>query len=88
MRPGVAFYGFLAPVPLSAQSCWSTVRRRPNDRITQHEPADIGHAERCRRLVGEQLMNAVQVSDGKKGSGLPLASGLPCRHSTRRCPHP
>ncbi|MEH3158990.1 MAG: YihY family inner membrane protein [Sphingomonas taxi] len=74
---GVAFYGFLALVPLlgamvlsyglvaDPQTVIANVRA-----LTAVMPADAA------RLVGEQLMNVVQSSDGKKGLGLLLALGL------------
>ncbi len=74
---GVAFYGFLALVPLlgalvlsyglvaDPQTVIADVRQ-----LTSVMPADAA------RLVGEQLMNVVQSSDGKKGFGLLLALAL------------
>jgi len=74
---GVAFYGFLALVPLlgamvlsyglvaDPQTVIANVRE-----LTSVMPADAA------RLVGEQLMTVVQSSDGKKGFGLLLALGL------------
>jgi membrane protein len=74
---GVAFYGFLALVPLLGAMVLSygivaepqTVIADVN-RLTSVMPADAA------RLVGEQLMNVVQSSDGKKGFGLLLALAL------------
>ena len=74
---GVAFYGFLALVPLLGVTVLSygliadqqTVIDDVN-RLTAVMPADAA------RLVGEQLMNVVQASDGKKGFGLLLALAL------------
>ena len=74
---GVAFYGFLALVPLlgamvlsygliaDPQTVIANVRQ-----LTSVMPTDAA------RLVGEQLMNVVQSSDGKKGFGLLLALAL------------
>ncbi len=74
---GVAFYGFLALVPLlgamvlsyglvaDPQAVIADVRQ-----LTSVMPADAA------KLVGEQLMNVVQSSDGKKGFGLLLALAL------------
>lgn len=74
---GVAFYGFLALVPLLAAMVLSygivadpqTVIADVN-RLTSVMPADAA------RLVGEQLLNVVHSSDGKKGFGLLLALAL------------
>lgn len=74
---GVAFYGFLALVPLlgatvltygliaAPDTVLSNVRS-----LTAVMPADAA------RLVGEQLMSVVQTSDGKKGFGLLLALAI------------
>lgn len=71
---GVAFYGFLAMVPMlgaivlsygliaSPETVLANVRS-----MTSVMPADAA------KLVGEQLMNVVTVSGGKKGFGLLLA---------------
>ena len=74
---GVAFYGFLALVPLLGAivlsygivAAPSTVMRNMTQ-LTSVMPADAA------KLVGEQLMNVVKTSDGKKGLGLLLALGL------------
>ena len=74
---GVAFYGFLALVPLLGVTVLSygliadqqTVIADVN-RLAAVMPADAA------RLVGEQLMTVVQSSDGKKGFGLLLALAL------------
>ncbi|GAA0660361.1 membrane protein [Sphingomonas insulae] len=74
---GVAFYGFLALVPLLGAFVLSygliadraTVIADVN-RLASVMPADAA------RLVGEQLLNVVQSSDGKKGLGLLLALAL------------
>lgn len=74
---GVAFYGFLALVPLlgalvltyglvaSPQSVIEHVQG-----LTKAMPADVA------TIVGEQLMNAVQASGGKKGLGLIAALAI------------
>lgn len=74
---GVAFYGFLALVPLMGatvltyglvadpQAVIADVRG-----LMAVMPADAA------KLIGEQLMNVVQTSDGKKGFGLLLALAL------------
>ena len=74
---GVAFYGFLALVPLLGAIVLiyglaanpATVVRNMNQ-LTSVMPSDVA------KLVGEQLMNVVRTSDGKKGLGLFLALGL------------
>jgi len=71
---GVAFYGFLAIVPLLGALVLSygifadprTVIDTVNQ-LTAVMPADAA------RLIGEQLMGVVQGSDGKKGLGLLFA---------------
>jgi YihY family inner membrane protein len=74
---GVAFYGFLALVPLLGAIVLSYgLVAEPQtviadmQRLTSVMPADAA------KLIGEQLMNVVQSSDGKKGFGLLLALGL------------
>ena len=74
---GVAFYGFLALVPLLGAMVLvygivaepATVMRDMMQ-LTSVMPADAA------KLVGEQLMNVVRTSDGKKGFGLVLALAL------------
>jgi HAD superfamily hydrolase (TIGR01509 family) len=74
---GVAFYAFLAMVPLLAAIVLSyglvaepeTVIRNMHQ-LTSVMPADAA------KLIGEQLMNVVQTSGGKKGAGLLLALGI------------
>lgn len=74
---GVAFYGFLALVPLLGAIVLiygiaanpATVMRNMTQ-LTSVMPTDVA------KLVGEQLMNVVKTSDGKKGIGLLLALGL------------
>ena len=74
---GVAFYGFLALVPLLGAIVLSygivaepaTVLRNMRQ-LTSVMPADAA------KLIGEQLMNVVRTSDGKKGLGLLLALAL------------
>lgn len=74
---GVAFYGFLAIVPVlgaivlsygliaTPETVIANVRT-----LTEAMPRDAA------LLVGEQLLNVVQTSDGKKGFGLVLALAL------------
>jgi membrane protein len=74
---GVAFYGFVALVPLLGAIVLSyglvadpsTVVRNMRG-LTAVMPGDAA------KLVGEQLMNVVKTSGGKKGFGLLLALGL------------
>lgn len=74
---GVAFYGFLALVPLLGAivlvyglAANPTTVMRDMTQLTSVMPSDVA------KLVGEQLMNVVKTSDGKKGLGLLLALGL------------
>jgi len=74
---GVAFYGFLALVPLlGAIVLVYGIAANPQTvihnmtQLTAVMPSDVA------KLVGEQLMNVVKTSDGKKGLGLLLALGL------------
>lgn len=74
---GVAFYAFLAMVPLLGAIVLSyglvaepaTVLRHMQQ-LTTVMPADAA------KLVGEQLLNVVTTSGGKKGFGLLLALGI------------
>ncbi|WP_457355287.1 YhjD/YihY/BrkB family envelope integrity protein [Sphingomonas sp. UYP23] len=74
---GVAFYAFLALVPLLGAIVLvyglaanpATVMRNMTQ-LTSVMPSDVA------KLVGDQLMNVVKTSDGKKGLGLLLALGL------------
>jgi HAD superfamily hydrolase (TIGR01509 family) len=74
---GVAFYGFLALVPLlGAVVLVYGIAASPKTvihdmtQLAAIMPKDVAH------LIGEQLMNVVKTSDGKKGLGLLLALGL------------
>lgn len=74
---GVAFYGFLALVPLLGATVLTYgLVADPHAVIADVQgmmsvmPADAA------KLIGEQLMNVVQTSDGKKGFGLLLALAL------------
>ena len=74
---GVAFYGFLAMVPLLGATVLTyglvaapeTVLTNVNS-LTAVMPADAA------KLVGDQLMSVVQTSTGKKGIGLLLALAI------------
>lgn len=74
---GVAFYGFLAMVPLLGALVLSYG--------LVAEPANVVENMRtlmrvmpvdAAKLIGEQLLNVVETSEGKKGLGLLLALGL------------
>jgi len=74
---GVAFYGFLALVPLLGAIVLSygliaepATVVKDMQQLTAVMPGDAA------KLVGEQLMNVVKTSDGKKGAGLLLALAL------------
>lgn len=74
---GVAFYGFLALVPLLGATVlvYGIVADPPTvmrdmTKLTSVMPADVA------TLIGEQLMNVVKTSDGKKGLGLLIALAL------------
>lgn len=74
---GVAFYGFLALVPLlgAIVLTYGLVAEPASviknmQQLTSVMPGDAA------KLVGEQLMNVVKTSDGKKGAGLLLALAL------------
>jgi len=74
---GVAFYGFLALVPLlGAVVLVYGIAASPATvihdmtQLAAIMPKDVAH------LIGEQLMNVVKTSDDKKGLGLLLALGL------------
>ncbi|RZF66290.1 YihY family inner membrane protein [Sphingomonas populi] len=74
---GVAFYGFLALIPLLGATVlvYGIVADPPTvmrdmTKLTSVMPADVA------KLIGEQLMNVVKTSDGKKGLGLLIALAL------------
>ena len=74
---GVAFYGFLAMVPLlgAIVLIYGLVADQKTvlhdmQALTSVMPGDAA------KLVGVQLMNVIKTSDGKKGLGLVLAVGL------------
>jgi len=74
---GVAFYGFLAIVPLLGALVLSYgIFADPKTVVdTVNQLAAVMPADAA-RLVGEQLMGVVQGSDGKKGLGLVFALGV------------
>lgn len=74
---GVAFYGFLALVPMLAATvlAYGLFADRQTvisdmQELTSVMPADAA------KLIGEQLMGIVRTSDEKKGFGILLALGL------------
>lgn len=74
---GIAFYAFLALVPLLGATVLTyglftnieTVGKHAAS-LTSLMPADVA------RLIGEQLANVVQTSSGKKGLGILVALGV------------
>ena len=74
---GVAFYGFLALVPLLGAFVLSYGLVADRATVIAHvnQLASVMPADAA-RLVGEQLLTVVQSSDGKKGLGLLLALAL------------
>lgn len=71
---GVAFYGFLAIVPLLGALVLTYGLVASPETVAEHLQAlaDALPADAA-RLVGEQLINVVQASGGKKGLGLVAA---------------
>ncbi|HEY0164750.1 MAG TPA: YihY/virulence factor BrkB family protein, partial [Sphingomicrobium sp.] len=74
---GVAFYGFLALVPLLGATVLTYGLVAEPQSVIEHMqsltavlPADVAE------LIGGQLMNVVQTSGGKKGLGLLLALAI------------
>jgi membrane protein len=74
---GVAFYGFLALAPMitAAVLCYGIFTEpqtviRHMQALTGIMPPDIA------RTIGQQLLDLVQASDGKKGLGVLLAIGI------------
>lgn len=74
---GVAFYGFLAIVPLLGAVVLSYgLLAEPETVIANVRTLAAAMPADAARLVGEQLMNVVETSEGKKGFGLLLALAL------------
>ena len=74
---GVAFYGFLALVPLLGAIVLSYgLIAEPATVVKNMKGLTSVMPGEAAKLVGEQLMNVVQTSDGKKGAGLLLALAL------------
>ncbi len=77
LAAGVAFYGFLAMVPLlgSIVLSYGLVADPATVVANVRALASVMPAEAA-KLIGEQLLNVVATSGGKKGFGLLLALGL------------
>ncbi len=74
---GVAFYGFLALVPLLGAIVLTYGLVADPHTVTQNMASLTSVLpEQAARLIGEQLLNVVQTSDGKKGFGLLVALGI------------
>ncbi|MDP9412562.1 MAG: YihY/virulence factor BrkB family protein, partial [Pseudomonadota bacterium] len=74
---GVAFYGFLALVPLlGAIVLTYGLVAEPETVIRNMQALAAVMPGEAAGLIGEQLMNVVQTSGGKKGFGLLLALAL------------
>ncbi len=74
---GVAFYGFLALVPLlGAIVLTYGLVAEPETVIRNMQALTAVMPREAASLIGEQLMNVVQTSGGKKGFGLLLALAL------------
>ena len=74
---GVAFYGFLAIVPLLGAVVLSYgLLAEPETVIANVRTLAAAMPADAAQLVGEQLMNVVETSEGKKGFGLLLALGI------------
>lgn len=77
LAAGVAFYGFLAMVPLlgSIVLSYGLVAEPATVLANVRSLTSVMPAEAA-KLIGEQLLNVVTTSGGKKGFGLLLALGL------------
>ncbi|SOB87289.1 membrane protein [Sphingomonas guangdongensis] len=74
---GVAFYGFLAIVPVLGAIVLSYgLIATPETVIANVRALAAAMPRDAALLIGEQLLNVVQTSDGKKGLGLLLALAL------------
>jgi membrane protein len=74
---GVAFYGFLAIVPVLGAIVLSYgLIATPETVIANVRALTEAMPREAALLIGEQLLNVVQTSDGKKGLGLLLALAL------------
>ncbi|MBN8808271.1 MAG: YihY family inner membrane protein [Sphingomonas sp.] len=74
---GVAFYGFLALVPLLGAIVLSYgLLAEPSTVVHDMQALTAVMPAEAAKLIGEQLMNLVQTSSTKKGLGLLLALGI------------
>ena len=74
---GVAFYFFLALVPLLGATVLTYgLFASPETVVRQAQGLTSVLPDEAARLIGEQLLNVVQSSGGKKGLGLLLAIGV------------
>ncbi|WP_174280365.1 YihY/virulence factor BrkB family protein, partial [Sphingomonas bacterium] len=74
---GVAFYGFLAIVPLLGATVLSYgLIARPATVIADMKSLTAVMPAQAAQLVGDQLLHVVQTSGGKKGLGLLVALGI------------
>ncbi|WP_294189412.1 YhjD/YihY/BrkB family envelope integrity protein [uncultured Sphingomonas sp.] len=74
---GVAFYGFLALVPLLGAIVLTYGLVADPQTVTSNMTTLTSVLpEQAARLIGEQLLNVVQTSDGKKGFGLLVALAI------------
>ena len=71
---GVAFYGFLAMVPLLGATVLTYgLIASPNTVLHNVQSLATSMPQDIARLIGDQLLNVVKTSGGKKGLGLLLA---------------
>lgn len=74
---GVAFYGFLALVPLLGAVVLSYgLLAEPSTVVHDMQQLTAVMPAEAAKLIGEQLMNLVQTSGAKKGFGLLVALGI------------
>ena len=74
---GVAFYGFLAIVPLLGATVLSYgLIASPHTVIANMKSLTAVMPAQAAQLVGDQLLHVVQTSGGKKGLGLLVALGV------------
>lgn len=77
LSSGVAFYGFLAMVPLLGAIVLSYgLVAEPATVVANVQSLTSVMPAEAAKLIGEQLLNVVTASGGKKGLGLLLALGL------------
>src|SRR3954471_18800062 len=74
---GVAFYGFLAMVPLLGATVLTYgLIARPQTVLDNVQSLATAMPKDIARLIGDQLMNVVKTSGDKKGLGLLAALGI------------